>query len=222
MKILCLSASNMVNKQGAESTSYRVCGIVLQEMSRRIKLVEQGIIELKKYTIAPCIGCGECYHTRRCIANDDFNDVYEQLITSDIIVIVSPHYAPIPAKLAALLEKMEQITFLHWAKDNSYQSEVDGILAGIISHGGGGLGALPCYKAMVNDTIANALDTIQLKLIPFNKEWNTGIALPVEKSVNTDVSKFPVQEYNWEILQNSIAQYASKIANVACEVYEMK
>ena len=61
---------------------------------------------------------------------------------ADYLFFVSPHYAPIPAKLCMLLEKMEQITFLHWWRDETYQSELFGKLAGIISHGGGGENAL--------------------------------------------------------------------------------
>ena len=30
------------------------------------------------------------------------------------------------------------------------------------------------YKAMVNDTIANALDTVQMKVVPFNSKWDDG------------------------------------------------
>lgn len=45
-----------------------------------------------------------------------------KFIQADGVFFVSPHYAPIPAKLSMLLEKMEEITFLHWWKYNSYQS----------------------------------------------------------------------------------------------------
>ena len=124
------------------------------------------MIELKNHTIHPCTGCGGCYESRRCLVDDNFNYIYSEIIESDVIFIISPHYAPIPAKLAASLEKMEQITFLHWVKDNSYQSEVFGKITGVISHGGGGRWALKSYKKMVNDTIANALDTIQMKKAP--------------------------------------------------------
>ena len=55
-----------------------------------------------------------------------------------------------------LLEKMEEIAFLHWWKDSGYRAEAWGIPAGIVSHGGGAGWALKSYKAMVNDTIANA------------------------------------------------------------------
>ena len=41
--------------------------------------------------------------------------------------------------------------------------------------------ALKSYKAMVNDTISNALETIQLKTVAFDTEWETGISLGVSK-----------------------------------------
>jgi len=66
---------------------------------------------------------------------------------------------------------------------------------------------LKSYKLMVNDTIANALDTIQLKLIPFNNEWNTGISLPVRNASFSAASIFPSQEYDWEKLSKRISDY---------------
>jgi len=180
-------------------------------MSKEFKGINAKIIELKKKLIHPCIGCGKCYSSHRCVLDDDFNYIYGELIKADVIIIVSPHYAPIPAKLAALLEKMEQITFLHWGKDNQYKSELYGKLAGVISHGGGGIWALKSYKTMVNDTIANALDTIQLKIVALNEEWKTGISLPVEKVSFTNESIFPLQEYDWEFIKMEIFEYVRRI-----------
>jgi hypothetical protein len=139
--------------------------------------------------------------------------IYEKIIDNDIVVFVSPHYAPIPAKLAILLEKMEQITFLKWIKDNSYKSEVYGKCVGIISHGGGKLSALNSYKKMVNDTIANALSTIQINVVPLNKKWNTGISLPIKNSIVNKKSIFPYQEYDWEYISQKICKYINCIFN---------
>lgn len=128
------------------------------------------------------------------------------------MLFVSPHYAPIPAKLSMLLEKMEEITFLHWWKDNTYKSEMHNLPAGIISHGGGSDWALSSYKAMVNDTIANALDTIQCRIIPYDSEWNTGISLPVMR-VEEENSLFPVQKYDWEAMGKKIQEYIKIIVD---------
>ena len=105
-----------------------------------------------------------------------------------------------------LLEKMEEITFLHWWKDNTYQSEVYNLPVGIISHGGGSDWALKSYKAMVNDTIANALDTIQCKIISYSSEWDTGISLPVQKVLEQD-GIFPIQEYDWHLITEKLTEY---------------
>ena len=207
MKFLYISASNMVGVKSEESTSYKICEIAKSLIQNKYGNEMHSILELKNRHLIPCIGCGKCWASHRCVLNDDFNDIYTQIIACELLLIVSPHYAPIPAKLAALLEKMEQITFLHWGRDNSYKSEVYGKATGVISHGGGEDWALKSYKLMVNDTIANALDTIQVKLIPFNDEWKTGISLPVRKASFSDASIFPTQEYDWEKLTQQIASY---------------
>ena len=202
----------MSHKDSNDSVSYKICTIAILELMKRFENVNHSVIELKSKKVNPCVGCGECFHSSRCYANDDFNEIYNEIIDSDVILIVSPHYAPIPSKLAALLEKMEQITFLKWGKDNSYKSEVYGKPTGVISHGGGESWALNSYKKMVNDTIANALDTIQLRIIPLNDEWCTGISLPVKKASFVEESIFPLQEYDWEFITSEISKYVEQIA----------
>lgn len=207
MKVLSISASNMIAVNREESTSYKICTLVGDAVRDKGVRTEHSILELKNHFLLPCVGCGQCWRSHRCVQKDDFNEIYEQIIACNLLLFVSPHYAPIPAKLAALLEKMEQITFLHSGADSAFQSEVCGKITGVISHGGGADWALKSYKLMVNDTIANALDTIQLKLIPFNDEWNTGISLPVSSASFSGASIFPRQEYNWEKLKQQIADY---------------
>jgi len=211
LNFICISASNISHQSSENSTSYKICQIAANELNKRLEQARGNIIELKSKNIQPCVGCGKCYESHRCVQNDDFNYIYSEIIKADIVVIVSPHYAPIPAKLAALLEKMEQITFLHWGKDESYKSEVYEKTAGVISHGGGGEWTLRSYKAMVNDTIANALDTIQLKIVPFNNEWNTGISLPVAKVMFDEGDIFPHQEYDWDLVSDRVGEYVGKI-----------
>lgn len=214
MKLVCISASNILHQRPENSTSYKICKIMQGAMNGKLDRVEDVIIELKDKTILPCTGCGRCFESHRCIQNDDFNSIYIEIIKADMIIIVSPHYAPIPAKLAALLEKMEQITFLPWVRDNSYKSQVFGKPVGIISHGGGGDWALKSYKRMVNDTIANALDTIQLKTVGFSDEWPTGISLPVKRVKFCDDNIFPIQEYDWDFIAKEIFAYADRMVTM--------
>lgn len=202
-KIICISASNIVHSQD-QSTSMLLCKKI--DAIVREKGNECEIIDLRNRQLSPCIGCGRCYDSKRCCYDSAFNEIYESIILSDCIFFVSPHYAPIPAKLSMLLEKMEEITFLHWWKDNNYRSEVYGIPVGIISHGGGSDWALKSYKAMVNDTIANALETIQLKTVAFNTEWETGISFGVS-NITEQSAIFPAQEYEWNTILQKLQTY---------------
>lgn len=207
MNVICISASN-ISSSCQESTSYKICLIIHKILSRNGIGCE--MIDLREFDLAPCTGCGKCFESRRCCRDKDFNTIYNKIADSNGVFFVSPHYAPIPAKLCMLLEKMEEITFLHWWKDNTYQSEMYHIPAGIISHGGGSDWALTSYKAMVNDTIANALDTIQCKVIPYSAEWNTGIALAVQDVIE-EKDIFPVQMYDWEMMERQIQEYVKYV-----------
>ena len=203
MRVVCIAASN-IYKSGAESVSLKICGVISQILKE--KGISCEILDLRDYDLSPCVGCGGCFDSRRCCRDTAFNEIYNKIVTADSICFVSPHYAPIPAKLSMLLEKMEEITFLHWWKDNTYQSEVYRLPAGIISHGGGADWALTSYKAMVNDTIANALDTIQCRVVSYDFEWTTGISLPVN-SVDEEENIFPIQKYDWEMIRKKIEKY---------------
>lgn len=117
MNSLYISASNMIGTPRERSTSYKICEIASGYTRRRDPGGTHSILELKHRTVLPCIGCGKCWGPHRCVLQDDFNDVYEQVIGSDVVVFVSPHYAPIPAKLAALLERMEAYMAVVWADE---------------------------------------------------------------------------------------------------------
>lgn len=217
-KAVCISASNMMDSK-EKSTSLLISERVREILGK--SQVTCDILDLREYELNPCVGCGQCFESRRCCRDQEFNEIYNNLTQADWCFIISPHYAPIPAKLCMLLEKMEQITFLHWWKDQSYCSELYGKLAGIISHGGGEKWALDSYKAMVNDTIANALDTVQMKVVPFSSKWDTGISLPV-KHVEQGEGIFPIQEYDWESMEEKLHNYVEVVVQTARSLYAIK
>lgn len=203
MNIACISASNVLHS-GEQSTSLKVCRKIAEILADRRNNAE--IIELRNFSLSPCIGCGKCYENNRCQRDQGFNQIYDKLLQADGVVFVSAHYAPIPAKLCILLEKAEEICFLHWWRDSTYQGELFGLPVAIVSHGGGSVGALESYRAMVNDTIANALNTIQCKVVPFNAAWKTGISLPVLR-VEKGEGIFPMQEYDWTGIEAALEEY---------------
>lgn len=215
MKVLCISASNILHSK-ENSISQIICSRISEILSEKEIVCE--IVDLRDFRLQPCIGCVKCFEHKRCYNDTDFNTIYEKVIESDAIFFVSPHYAPIPAKLSMILEKMEEITFLHWWKDNEYKSEVYGIPAGIISHGGASDWALKSYKAMVNDTIANALDTIQCKTVPYDSEWNTGISLPVQRVLEEEYI-FPIQKYDWDLLTQKLRDYVELVLQEVADLF---
>ena len=177
--------------------------------------IQTEIIRLVDTDLQPCIGCGQCYTTNKCAASDDFNSIYAKIAGSDAVFIVSPHYAPIPAKLSILLEKMEQPVFLHWFHDNNYKSVLHKKPVGIIAHGGGGnQWMLRSYKEMVLDMIANALQTVMMDVVGLDEKWPTGIVFPVKTVQKSEKALFPVQSYDWADIENRVTPLVEKVVKM--------
>ena len=185
LKILCISGSNRIN--ATETNSYRKCKAVIDEAGKYIPDMQSEIIEMQNYALNPCIACSKCLNSKRCAIDDAFNHIYNKIIGCDILFIVSPHYAPIPAKLCMLFEKMGQVVSIRSSKDKLYRGETYGIRTALITHGATAVNedAQKRKKRILNDPIAVGLHDSQLNIMPFDDEWNTGICVqPIE--INTD------------------------------------
>lgn len=74
--------------------------------------VEEGN-EVNKYVlkgkkILPCIDCQACFKTGKCILQDDMNEVYELLSSTNILVLASPvYFYGMSAQLKALLDRSD-------------------------------------------------------------------------------------------------------------------
>ncbi len=212
MLIVCLSSSN-IKHAGENSTSLKVCKLV-KELVERKKCdgVMVEIISLVDYELKPCIGCGGCYTQDRCKNDNQFNRIYNILSKSDALFVISAHYAPIPSKLAMLLEKMEQLTFLKRFSDETYRAPLFGKPVGIIGHGGGTAEIHKYYKEPVINSIGNALSyPIEMNIIGINEEQPGGITFPVKTVSKADNSIFPVQEYDWNDIEIRIDPLVSKV-----------
>src|SRR5690606_28356816 len=95
-KFTCISAAN-IERARHNSASTRTCemiaGILHDELGDR---AEVEIVRLLDYEPVPCRMCGGCFKTLRCAHDPAFNQLFEKLLASDAVFIVSPHYAPIP------------------------------------------------------------------------------------------------------------------------------
>jgi multimeric flavodoxin WrbA len=50
------------------------------------------LILLKDKNIKPCLACGGCFHSHKCVVNDDMQDLYGKMLDSDIIIFGCPTY----------------------------------------------------------------------------------------------------------------------------------
>ena len=217
MRILTICAANMVHAK-KESISLEACLIIERIIKTRLagNDMQMENIRLVEAGLSPCTGCGKCFKMNKCWHDDCFNNIYSRIAQTDALFIVSPHYAPIPAKLCMLLEKMEQISFLNRFHDIGYKPAVYKIPVGIIAHGGGTTEtALRSYREMVLDTIANALRTAMMDVVGLDEEWPTGVAFPVKEVLRDEDGIFPLQLYDWIDIENRLTPLVLRVAEKA-------
>lgn len=208
MHIVCISASN-IKHAGENSTSLKACKIICDLVrSSPFRDITTDIIKLVDYKLEPCIGCGKCYQEDKCFIDSEFNNIYNKICKADALFIVSAHYAPIPAKLSIILEKMEQLAFLKRFNNESYRSPLFKKPVGIIGHGGGTEEIHKHYQEPVIDSIWNALSfPIEMNIVGANEE--NGITFPVKRVTKSETSIFPVQEYDWEDIKQRMKSFVS-------------
>lgn len=86
----------------------------IEEMLMKLPVLHKyDFIRMAETYIEPCSVCNGCEKIKRCIKDDNFNNVLDRFIKADVIMIITPVYAPIPSKLAALFEKLLSVSFLN-------------------------------------------------------------------------------------------------------------
>lgn len=56
--------------------------------------------------ISPCIGCVHCGYEGECVLNDDMDDFRQQILSSDMLVFVTPlYYYGMSAQLKTLIDR---------------------------------------------------------------------------------------------------------------------
>jgi multimeric flavodoxin WrbA len=72
---------------------------------------ELDFIRMADTNIFGCTTCYECAEKKACVLDDDFESIYKKLIATDIIFVITPLYANIPSRLAALFERLTSLLF---------------------------------------------------------------------------------------------------------------
>ncbi len=68
------------------------------------------IIRLCDLTINPCISCGGCDNTGKCVVEDDMIPLYKKVIHTDKIILASPiYFYGITAQAKAFIDRMQAL-----------------------------------------------------------------------------------------------------------------
>lgn len=215
MEIACLSASNILHA-GMDSTSLRICHLIGDMVCGLCTQPPNlHVIPLVECALNPCIGCGACAGREQCTHDPAFNRIFADLASADAVFIVSAHYAPIPAKLCMLLEKIEQLAFLKRFHNDAYRSPLFGKPVGIIGHGGGTEDIIPHYRGPVLDSIWNALSyPVEMRIVGADDDRQArGVVIPVKRVVRSASSVFPIQEYDWADIRDRIQPLVERVVS---------
>lgn len=69
---------------------------------------EVELIRLADYRISPCIACGGCEKTGRCVVQDDMQELYPRIDSADRLVLVSPiYFYGVTAQLKAFIDRCQ-------------------------------------------------------------------------------------------------------------------
>jgi multimeric flavodoxin WrbA len=70
-------------------------------------------IELARLKVRGCVACEKCFKTGCCAIRDDFQKVFDRLVTADVIALAAPLYMwNVPAQAKAVIDRSE----CQWAR----------------------------------------------------------------------------------------------------------
>ncbi|MBU0729487.1 MAG: flavodoxin family protein [Proteobacteria bacterium] len=68
------------------------------------------IIRLSDLRISPCIGCGGCDKTGKCVVDDDMQPLYDKIIAAKRIILASPiYFYGITAQAKAFVDRTQAL-----------------------------------------------------------------------------------------------------------------
>ena len=209
MNVLCISASN-VKETGDGSASIQI-GRAIGRIFQKEGIPDPGveILPLVKYDLKTCILCGQCYKTSRCLYDEDFNRLYERLASADAVFFVVPHYAPLPAKLMILLEKVNEIVYANSRMNPNYIVPFRRTPAAVIGHGGmiESEKVLRYYHDILITPVALTLKRLSFQLARPGRPYLYGmpVGLKNQNSIRTSPDAiFPVFTHDYELIEKKI------------------
>jgi len=83
------------------------------------------VIRLTDYAINPCIACGGCEKTGRCVVQDDMQKIYPRIDGADRLVLVSPiYFYGVTAQLKGLIDRSQAMWSRKYLLRQRLQGEI--------------------------------------------------------------------------------------------------
>jgi multimeric flavodoxin WrbA len=210
MLIKVLSFSQNKSKDINNSTQI---GIAIKNITS--KKVET--ITIKDYNITSCELCGKCVNAHNCVLDTEYRRLIEKIGNPDILFFVVPYYSPYPSKLMIFLEKLNEIFYSGWIKDNSYLHHLQKTKTGLIVHGGivHNQKVISHYKKNLSIPLSFTLKSLGFKLIEDDNKFKDGFALALEDESSMTYSNdvFPVVKHNDKYLESMLKDYVNLVIN---------
>lgn len=204
MKIICLSASN-VKSVKENSASTRVCKIIKDYVGNEYNgEIDVEIITLVDSELSPCIMCCECNETGKCTYDEAFNNIVSKISEADGLFVVCPHYAPIPSKLIMLLEKIEELAFIHYCSKKTEKFITANKPVAIIGHGGMAGDVDEYYKNALLEPLSKVFKALQMDVVGINEEWPNGVVFGLKDAKFVEGSLLPEMKHDWEDISNRV------------------
>lgn len=109
-------------------------------LMREAPNIEVKMIPLADLHIEPCRACRKCAAGNGCVIHDDdLAQVLARLRTAQGIVLITPRYAPVPSKVAALLERLTSLSYFPVEAEPGYSPPLRGKIWGLLGFDSQGL-----------------------------------------------------------------------------------
>jgi len=177
MNLLAISASNTIDK-GKESASTKVCYLIGDILKANgVDPHSFKVLPLIDHDLRPCRLCGSCASQAKCIHDSAFDSIYAEIVEADAIFLVVPHYSTIPAKLTIIFEKLNELFYAGWIRDQEFISPCQNLPVAIIGHGGMPESdkSLKYYHDFLIAPVARTLRSLSFRVVRAEDTYPEGI-----------------------------------------------
>jgi multimeric flavodoxin WrbA len=210
MNLLCISASN-IEPFRAQSASTRACRLAADLAAGRRPGLQTEVLALIDYELTPCRMCAACLGSGLCCRDEAFNQVNARMQAADAVLMVVPHYAPFPSKVMMLLEKLQEMAFLNYCRDNTYRAPLAGKPLAVVGHGGQTEEAVPYFLKAIVEPLANAFDGVGMRVIGSGADSPRGAAFGIHSLRMPEAGVFCEIEHDWDGVRRRLQPLVSNL-----------